>query len=226
MGRPSRFIDTDTSTFLAAPGFKVLDLCCCSGLAAEGILRAGVSVLGIDITKPSFYPGTFLQGDATKTELTFVQLFNFVWASPPCQFQSRGTSYARQQGKEYVNLIPAMREIIEASGLPGVIENIPETGIRPDFMLCGSMFDLPQMRHRHFECINWRPQYIKPYCDHAKNKGKNHVLAGAFKGTIHDAAVSMGCEPTRLRSEIKEGIPPAYSEFIMKTFLINNAPGL
>jgi DNA (cytosine-5)-methyltransferase 1 len=220
MGRPSRYIDTDVDRFFKSDKIKVLDLCCCSGLSAEGILRhPNVSILGIDNKKPSYYPGTFMLTDATKLDLTFVQLFNFVWGSPPCQWRSRGAEYARRQGKQYINILDEVRALITASGKPGVIENIPEAQVRPDFMLCGSMFGLPQMRHRHFECINWVPRYKKLYCDHTINKGNNHVIAGSFRGTIHDAAISMDCYPTRLRSELKEGIPPAYSQFIFKVFL-------
>lgn len=217
MGRPYRFIDTDIEAFFKRPGIKVLDLCCCSGLAAEGMIKAGVNVLGIDIVKPSYYPGTFMQADVKELPLTFAQSFNFIWGSPPCQFESRGTAYARSKGKQYVNLIPVVREYITASGLPGIIENIPETGIRPDFMLCGSMFNLRQWRHRHFEAVNWTPQYNRLYCNHTK--GNTHTIAGSFRGSVHDAAESMGCYPGRLRSEIKEGIPPAYAQFILQSFL-------
>lgn len=230
MGRPSRHIDTDIAAFLQRPGFKILDLCCCSGVGVENLIRKGYNVLGVDIKKPSFYPGTFLQADATQLDLTFVKLFNFVTGSPPCQKFSRGTYVAQRNGKTYPDLLAPIRDLITASGIPGVMENIPESGIRPDFMLCGSMFGLPQTRHRHFEAINWKPVYKRLYCDHTINKGKCHVLAGAFKGTIHDAAISMGCYSTRLRSEIKEGFPPAYLDFIMNVFFatlpaLNNQPG-
>lgn len=223
MGRPTRFIDTDIDSFFSRPGIKVLDLCSCSGLVAEGILRhKNVHVLGVDINRPSYYPGTFLLSDATQLPQSFISKFNFVWASPPCQLYSRATKYAQKTGKVYPNLIPAIRKILMESNIHSVMENIPESGIRPDFMLCGSMFDLPQQRHRHFECINWYPTYQKLYCNHAPNKGNNHIIAGGFTGTIHDAARSMGCISTRLRAEIKEGIPPAYSEFIFNTWLTNS----
>jgi DNA (cytosine-5)-methyltransferase 1 len=219
MGRPTRYIDLDVNRFFQQPGIKVIDLFCCSGLAAEGIMRTGVKVLGIDINTPSYYPGTFMQADVTQLPLSFIKKFDWGWASPPCQFASRGAANAIKKGKQYPNHIPYTRELLTASGVPFVMENIPEAGIRPDFMLCGSMFGLPQWRHRHFECINWQPVYQKLYCNHATNKGNNHSIAGSFRGTVHDAAESMGCYPTRLRSEIKEGIPPAYSEFIFKVWL-------
>jgi len=220
MGRPTRNIDTDVNAFMQRDGFKVLDLCCCSGLAAEGYMRLpGVQVLGVDIVKPSYYPGTFLQADFTTLPLTFIKLFNFVHLSPPCQIYSRGTEYARQCGKQYPNYLPQARALMQSIDVPGVIENIPESGLRPDFMLCGTMFGLPQTRDRHFEAHNWQPSYKKLYCNHATHKGKHNVIVGGFKGTIHDAALSMDCYPTRLRSEIKEGFPPAYTHFILQAFI-------
>lgn len=225
MGRPYREIDTDLDRFLKRPGIKVLDLCCCSGVGIEGIISDRVHVLGVDIKKPSYYPGTFLQADVTKLPLTFVQLFNFAGSSPPCQIHSRGTIAAQNRGKVYIDIIPEVRALLTAAGIPAYIENIPEAGIRPDFMLCGSMFGLPILRHRYFEAVNWSPSYSRLYCDHAGNKGNNHVIAGSFRGSIHDAAVSMGCYPTRLRSELKEGIPPVYVQFIFNTWL-NNKPAI
>jgi DNA (cytosine-5)-methyltransferase 1 len=219
MGRPFRKIDSDQNDFFAREGLKVLDICCCSGVSAEGIKRPGVDVLGVDISKPSYYPGTFYQCDALDLELTFIQLFDFVWASPPCQEFSRGSIPARKAGKVYPNILPEVREMLNKSGVPAVIENVPESGVRPDFMLCGSMFGLQVMRHRHFECIHWKPVYKKMYCDHKSYNGEIHTVAGSFRGSVHDAAMSMGCYPGRLRSEIKEGIPPSYSSFIFDSFL-------
>jgi DNA (cytosine-5)-methyltransferase 1 len=221
MGRPSRFIDKDVDAFFQRDGIKVLDLCCSSGVSAEGIIRKYVHVLGIDINEPSYYPGTFLQADATTITVDFVRRFDFVWMSPPCQEFSVGTEYARSCGKKYNNILPQMKELAERAGVPTVIENVPGAGLRPDFMLCGSMFALPIMRHRHFQCYHWKPVYQKLYCNHKALAGITHTLAGSFTGTIHDAAESMGCRPTRLRSELKEGVPPLYSSFIFRTWLQN-----
>jgi DNA (cytosine-5)-methyltransferase 1 len=40
------------------------------------------------------------------------------------------------------DLIPAARDTLTATGLPWIIENVPEAGLRPDYLLCGSMFGL------------------------------------------------------------------------------------
>jgi DNA (cytosine-5)-methyltransferase 1 len=216
MGRPSRIINEDITGFFNLPGVKVLDICCCSGVSAEGIKQCNTNVLGVDIVKPSYYPGTFMQADALTLTVDFVKKFDFVWASPPCQLFSDGTSVARKQGKEYPNLIPQISELLTLSGVPAAMENVCESGIRPDFMLCGSMFGLPLQRHRHIQCFNWVPVYKRLYCNHDAYKGRLLTIAGSFKGSVHDAAEAMQCYPGRLRSEIKEGVPPAYSKFVFE----------
>lgn len=224
MGRPTRYINTDIDGFFKQPGIKVLDICCCSGVSAEGIIQAGAQVLGVDIVKPSYYPGTFLLQDATTLTVDFLRKFDFVWASPPCQLFSDGTAVARAKGKHYPNLIPHVTELMNSAGVPGAMENVCESGIRPDFMLCGTMFGMNLQRHRHIQCFHWQPKYTKLYCNHEPYRGNYLVLAGGFKGSVHYAAEVMRCYPGRLRSEIKEGVPPAYSKFVFDTW-INNRPG-
>lgn len=220
MGRPARMFNYDVDSFFNAPGVPVLDLFCCSGLATEGMQRIpGVKVLGVDITHPSYYPATFMQADAFSLSIDFLKRFSFIWASPPCQQYSRGSIPARSMGKTYPDLLRPTLDLLKMANVPAIVENVPEAGLYPHFMLCGSMFGLRVTRHRHFEAVNWLPVYQKMYCNHTKD---SHTIAGAFRGTIHEAAESMGCYSTRLRSELKEGIPPSYAEFILKVFLANS----
>jgi DNA (cytosine-5)-methyltransferase 1 len=100
-----------------------------------------------------------------------------IHASPPCQF---GTALRHAPGsREHVNMIPHTRRLLEASGLPWVIENVDSDAVRP-FMpgairLCGSMFGLGvespshkidgpwggvrnaffQLRRHRLFCTNW-----------------------------------------------------------------------
>lgn len=48
-----------------------------------------------------------------------------------------------------------MRARLIRSGLPYVIENIPAAPLRNPFVLCGSTFGLPIIRHRLFETNPW-----------------------------------------------------------------------
>jgi DNA (cytosine-5)-methyltransferase 1 len=146
---------------------RALDLFCGAGGVSVGLQRAGFDVTGVDIhPQPRYRGGVFIQGDA----LTYpLDGFDFIWASPPCQ---AFTPLRRlQRGREYPNLIPAMRERLAASGRPWIIENVPGAPLAGNVvMLCGTMFGLQTpcgtaylRRHRHFECSFLAMQ---PACQH------------------------------------------------------------
>ena len=117
-----------------------------------GLHRAGFDVVGIDIKPQPRYPFPFIQADALKPPVRLAD-FDLVWASPPCQFASWASGKARNRGKEYPNLIPATRVLLESSGLPFVIENVvpARPHMRQPFTLCGLAFGLGVVRHRLFE---------------------------------------------------------------------------
>jgi hypothetical protein len=204
--------------FHKSPGLKVLDIFCCSGVGAEGYIRAGASVVGIDKHKPSFYPDTFIESDALNISIDFLQQFHFVHMSPPCQGYSRTKALTSNLMKYDLDMIEWCRNLLTSAQVAGVIENVTEAPLRKDFMLCGSMFGLEVMRHRAFECVNWQPFYSPRYCHHPSFKSGAVTLAGEFRGSKHEAAEAMGCYASRTRWELKQGIPPSYTEFIFKVF--------
>lgn len=121
--------------------FSVLDLFCCEGGAAEGYRQAGAStIVGVDHKAQHHYPFGFLRGDCLALDLRFIRQFDFVHASPPCQFGSELTP-AESRGK-HLNLIPQTRKLLQASGVPYVIENVRK--VRPHLVepvsLFGTMF--------------------------------------------------------------------------------------
>ena len=65
---------------------KAIDLCCCAGGAAAGLASVGFDVTGIDIEPQPNFPFEFIQGDALTVDVAFLRGFDFIWASPPCQF--------------------------------------------------------------------------------------------------------------------------------------------
>ncbi|MEV4873724.1 SAM-dependent methyltransferase [Streptomyces syringium] len=67
---------------------RLLDAFCCQGGAGMGYYRAGFEVTGVDVTAQPRYPLGFHQGDAIEFIRTFGASFDFVHASPPCQFDS------------------------------------------------------------------------------------------------------------------------------------------
>lgn len=196
-----------------------IDLCCGGGGAAMGLHRAGFSVVGIDIEKQPHYPFPFIQIDVKTLTPEWVGSFDFVWASPPCQAFTRN---ARQKGTahKHENLIPPVRALLDAAGLPYVMENVPDAPLRKDLLLCGSMFDLRLVRHRIFEVSGFvvaqpehaehRPDYIT-VTGHAGGSSKRD--GGEHFGNTAEWREAMGID-WMPGSRLVEAVPPAYSEHI------------
>jgi DNA (cytosine-5)-methyltransferase 1 len=194
-----------------------LDLFCCAGGASEGLRRAGYEVVGVDIAPQPRYPFQFHQADALVFPLDGC---NFIWASPPCQKFCRLNT--REDLSHYPDLIEPIRARLIASGLPWVIENVPEAPIRRDLMLCGAMFGLRSYRHRNFECSFpiEQPEHPK-HLVRVNRRGENrreHWANGGFITITGDVGVY--CGPAAMGidwmsgNEMSEAIPPAYAEFI------------
>jgi DNA (cytosine-5)-methyltransferase 1 len=177
---------------------KALDLFCRAGGVSEGLRRAGFDVTGVDVldcqdayergpgnpVHPN--PARFIQADA----LTFpLDGYDFIWASPPCQAH---TSLRHlQAGKEYPDLIPAIRErLVGADTLGYVIENVPGAPLgeaQTLIMLCGTMFGLQTpdgraelRRHRLFE-LTWKIPH-QPPCRHGVFGDESLSVTGTGMG--------------------------------------------
>lgn len=105
-----------------------------------GYHRAGFDVVGVDIKPQPNYPFTFVQADALKVlndggiviahpalqwrPIPFlIAEFAAIHASPPCQ---RWLGVPGALGSdEYPDLLTPTRELLQATGLPYVIENVP-----------------------------------------------------------------------------------------------------
>jgi DNA (cytosine-5)-methyltransferase 1 len=151
------------------PRPRALDLYSGAGGAGFGLLQAGFkTVVGVDIKPQPRYTHArgmhFLQGDATKVPPSFINKFDFVWASPPCQFASGIVTKAqREQFQEkwqkegrHINLINKTRKVLQAAARPYIIENVvgAKAHLRDPIRLCGTMFpekDLRVFRMRLFE---------------------------------------------------------------------------
>ena len=190
---------------------RALDLFCCAGGATKGLQRAGFHVTGVDIKpQPRYCGDAFHQADA----LTFpLEEFDFIWASPPCQAWSESTPLC-SRGK-HPRLISPIRELLSASGAEYCIENVDGARfeLNPNLMLCGTMFGLRIWRHRWFEC-SFEPGMV-PQCVHI---GHPVVISGSAHGRgeakVPEMREAMQVPWMKIRSEIREAIPPAYSEFI------------
>lgn len=200
-----------------------LDLFCGAGGASAGLSRAGFKVTGVDIIDQPHYPWPldFREEDALTTSLDG---FDFIWASPPCQDYSSLKGFAtHKRGK----LIDAVRERLQASGMPWVIENVVGSDLRNPITLCGSSFGLGVWRHRNFEMSF--PILLTPPCNHAIVPKPIDVTGtgGPFKSIRKKIGGGVSRKPDNLpharevmgiewmnRRELSQAIPPAYAEFI------------
>ena len=218
----------------------LLDLYCGAGGAAMGYWRAGFDVIGVDVAPQPDYPFPFYRHDAIEflkqvitppTEPSALpwwqpwELISAIHASPPCQASCaliKGSQ--RATADNHVDLIPQTRGLLDAAGLPYVIENVQGAQVRRDLTLCGEMFGLGVIRHRYFECSFpvEQPAHIK---HRGRVRGWRHGQyydgpyvavygKGGGKATLAEAQAAMGIDWTDNLDSINEAIPPAYSEFV------------
>ena len=218
-----------------------------------GLHRAGFDVTGVDkLDCAGRYPFKFHQGDALEYIAEHGHEYHLIFAGPPCQGQIAITKANRKRGgwvDAHVNLIPDTRRVLEAVGVPYVIENPPSEHIRRDTELCGLMFGLPTFRHRWFEIGGW----VKPWREHVPHRGhltigyrhgcrrtiepsvcpkhqkwcRGTVFGvygqGGGKPTVPEAQRALGIDWVYDIDDLNEAIPPAYSEFMGRRFLAQRA---
>jgi DNA (cytosine-5)-methyltransferase 1 len=218
-------------------GYFVLDLYCGAGGASMGYSQAGMQILGVDIDPPDNYPFAVIQADVpeflNKTADLLVDCFSLIHASPPCQAFS--TLKAVHKDVFHPDLIEVTRNFLEFSGVPFVIENVPNAPLINPIMLCGTMFGLRLFRHRLFEFGNINNAHIltPPHIPHSQlglkapktsrepdySKGEVHSIYGHFSG-VQKAKIAMGI-PWMTRNQLSQAIPPAYTKYIAD-YLINS----
>ncbi len=218
---------------------RLLDLFCGAGGAAMGYHRAGFDVVGVDINPQPNYPFEFIRGDA----LDWLQGdglcvlagmgIDAIHASPPCQ---RYSSQTADPG-HHPDLYGPTRELLLATGLPFVIENVMGAPYSHGITLCGSMFGLKVRRHRNFETNFLILQSL--VCDHAnqgrtvditghpsgdnvgRDGGKSSIPGGTHGNkwrSLEHGSESMGIDWMDKKS-LPLAIPPAYTEFVGEQLL-------
>ncbi|MFJ2568608.1 DNA methylase [Streptomyces sp. NPDC087568] len=218
---------------------RLLDLFSCAGGAGKGYEDAGFAVDGCDIAHRPNYPFPYHHGDALEYLAYLIttgeiRRYAFVHASPPCQHGCAltvGTNASQGWGRSHVDLVAPTRTLLDATGLPYVIEQPNgRAEIRKDLTLCGEMFGLGVIRHRNFELGGWTTDQPAHRPHRGRVRGYRHgrfydgpyVAAygnGGGKPTVPELQAALGIDWTDVREELTEAIPPAYAEHIGRAFL-------
>jgi len=208
---------------------KLLDLFCGAGGCAVGYHRAGFTdIVGVDIEPQPRYPFTFVQADALEYLAAHGREFDAIHASPPCQAYSVAKNI-HGSGHRHPDLVGPVRELLEATGKPWVIENVVGAPLECPVEVCGLALGLRVKRHRWFEssvflfgttCRNHASDYVIVFGGGAKGRGK--TIGRTAKGgpmirrpfvPHEEASVAMGID-WMIRDELSQAVPPAYTEFI------------
>jgi DNA (cytosine-5)-methyltransferase 1 len=205
----------------------ILDLFCCEGGMATGYAAAGFDVVGVDIEQQPLYPFEFHQAGALEYLRRLMASpraggIDAIHASPPCQAY---TTMNNRHGSQSPPLIAETRALLEATGLPYVIENVAgaRSELRNPVRLTGEMFGLRVHRPRLFE-TNWPimavpapPRQGDPIAVYGKNdqrrlwtRADGSELRAA---TLEEARDAMQMPWASWRG-CCEAVPPAYAEFI------------
>lgn len=202
---------------------KLLDLFCCAGGCAKGYQRAGFWVRGVDIkAQPRYCGEEFIQGDALEYLRGLIASgeiheFDAIHASPPCQ---AFTLAQRIQNKAHDDLVAPVRDLLKLSNLPYVIENVPGAPLIDPVRINGQLFGLKVDRERWFETSFTMPFFLIPSARRAVKMGRRVKDGDVIQVVGHFSNVEYAKRAMDIdwmvRDELREAIPPAYTEFIGK----------
>ena len=163
--------------------------------------------------------------------------FDVIHASPPCQAHTALSNRWRGEGTladERLDLIPETRAALEASGRPYIIENVPGAvrSLVSPIRLTGEMFGLGVHRPRLFECEPFLMapaavgRQLRPVAVYGKNDGRelwtradgSQLRAPKGEAGTLEAGAAMGIDWMEW-DELREAIPPAYTEYLGRQML-------
>jgi DNA (cytosine-5)-methyltransferase 1 len=215
------------------PRPRLLELFSGAGGSAMGWHRAGFEVVCVDLAPQPRCPFEFHRGDAIAYAKEHAHEFDVIAGGPPCKVHTDLKAFA---DPSHVDLIPDTREVMIASGLPYVIENVPgaRRALRGPVEMCGSSFDLGVERHRLFES---NVELYAPPCDHRRqailspgypvkryHSGRPEITMSPVIG-VYGRGQGLGSGEVDLwrkamgidwmtRDELSQAIPPAYTYFL------------
>ena len=219
--------------------YKLLDCCCKAGGASMGYYNAGFEVVGVDIEPQPNYPFEFIRGDVLKIlkDDEFISQFSIITCSPPCQKYSRLkylSGNVEKWDEEHVDLVGPVRELLQKTGKPYVIENVSGAPLIDPITLYGSQFpnmytqrprlfesniplkapDAPVVRHKTLKLGEGPAEdgYIT-VAGKKPPKGMNEIQAKLYYGFALGGIDWMSLE------ELTQAIPPIYCNFIGKQLI-------
>lgn len=242
-----------TATTTTKP--RMLDLFSCAGLAADGYANHfDVTCVDADHRPLKYNPHNPQHSDAMAilADHDFLNTFDVVVASPPCQGYSATRKLADAQGKgqgRAVDLLQPVLDALRAWGGTWVVENVERSPLRDEantLKLCGSQFGLEVQRHRLFtmsddldaasmampcahssfptDPISGKPRPWGVYYA----KGDSIPNGGRTVLTLEQGKDAMGVPQDRQVpwKYLCEGLPPAYTDYIGARVLASLAVGV
>ena len=213
---------------------RLLDLFCGAGGAAMGYHRAGFEVVGVDIKPQPHYPFEFHQADALIYPL---EGFDAYHASPKCELFSQCVhphKLSKSIKAKNPDQITPIRAILETLCKPFVIENVPGSPLTNYVKLDGTMFGLTTIKERWFECHLFEIPLLRTPPFNADGLVKSGKFAGIMRHGKNSGeltrrehlAVAYQIDWGMNREELREAIPPCYTEYIGKYLMHAITPTL
>lgn len=205
---------------------RLLDLFSGAGGAAAGYAAAGFEVVGVDNRPQPRYPFEFVMADALEFISQHGAGFDVIHASPPCQAYTH--TAASRKLADHPDLLAPTRTLLRQIGRPYVIENVSGATMPEAFVLCGSSFGLPIVRHRKFEV--WPPGVVGlvpstcGQCSQASGHGPGYYpyADGTWEPAWREHVVPV-VWPWMTTREAGQAIPPAYTQWIGEQLLVHLA---
>lgn len=162
-------------------------------------MAAGWDVTSVDLDRAALRRNpapTKIMADALEFIADHGRKFDAIHASFPCQRWS--ANGANSAAEKWPDLITPGRELLQATGRPYVMENVPKAPLRRDLILCGAMFRLTAVdtdgvllhldRHRVFESnVPLRlPAGHEPVSPHRCGPRPGIQWAGVYGGARKD----------------------------------------
>ena len=210
---------------------RLLDLFSCAGGAGMGYHRAGFEVVGVDLVHQPRYPFEFHQADAFEFLAAHWQEFDVIHASPHCQPHSKTRAIHKNKtwdpttkNNAVADQVDHLRPLLQATGKPYVIENVPGAPLINPIRLRGNQFGLRVIRDRLFEVHPWilssplTPITGTTNSHRGMSTGGKYITVAGHNFLVAEAREAMGIDWMNGK-ELAQAIPPAYTEWIGKQLL-------